>query len=173
MRLRVQSLALLSGLKIQLCRELWRRSQTRLGSGIAVAVAVASNCSSNWHPGLGTSICCGCSPKKQKKTNKQTKSNGNSCFHHDLFPIALITVVTAGHTHTHLTASFLKTGTGNLLLIFVILTPYKANIYFHSCLCTSTLPLLEYSFPCLCLLTFHPSSQIYCPKEASLTRSLG
>ena len=34
----VQSLALLSGLRIQRCHELWFRLQTWLGSGIAVAV---------------------------------------------------------------------------------------------------------------------------------------
>ena len=34
----VQSLALLSRLRIQCCCELWCRSQTQLGSGIAVAV---------------------------------------------------------------------------------------------------------------------------------------
>ena len=39
MRFRVQSLAWLSGLRIQCCHELWCRSQTGLGSGIAVAVA--------------------------------------------------------------------------------------------------------------------------------------
>ena len=38
-RLRVQSLASLSGLRIRHCRELWCRSQTQLGSGVAVAVA--------------------------------------------------------------------------------------------------------------------------------------
>ena len=39
MRTWVPSLALLSGLKIQCCRELRCRSQRRLGSSIAVAVA--------------------------------------------------------------------------------------------------------------------------------------
>ena len=39
MRLQVRSLVLLSGLRIQRCRELWSRSQTWLGSGMAVAVA--------------------------------------------------------------------------------------------------------------------------------------
>ena len=39
MRLRVWSLASLSGLRIQPCRELWCRLQTRLGSGVAVALA--------------------------------------------------------------------------------------------------------------------------------------
>ena len=38
MRMQVQSLALLSGLRIQHCRKLWYRLQTRLGSGVAVAV---------------------------------------------------------------------------------------------------------------------------------------
>ena len=38
MRLQVRSLALLSGLRIQRCPELWCRSQTRLGSDVAVAV---------------------------------------------------------------------------------------------------------------------------------------
>ena len=39
MRLWVQSLALLSGLRIWHYHELWYRSQTRLRSGIAMAVA--------------------------------------------------------------------------------------------------------------------------------------
>ena len=38
LRLPVQSLALLSGLRLQRCPELWCRLQTWLGSGIAVAV---------------------------------------------------------------------------------------------------------------------------------------
>ena len=55
------------------------RSQTWLGSGIAVAVAVAvvGSCCSDWTPSLGTSIChrCGCKRKKKKrnKRNKITK----------------------------------------------------------------------------------------------------
>ena len=39
----------------------------RLESGLAVAVAVAGICSSDWTPSLGTSICRGCSPKKKKR----------------------------------------------------------------------------------------------------------
>ena len=38
MRLWVQSLALLSGLRIQHCHDLWCRLQTQLGSFIAVAM---------------------------------------------------------------------------------------------------------------------------------------
>ena len=49
--------------------------QTRLRSGVAVAVVQASSCSSDLTPNLGTSICCGCSPKKTKQTNnKKTKT---------------------------------------------------------------------------------------------------
>ena len=42
----------------------------QLGSGIVVAVAVAGSCSSDSTPRLGTSICCGCSPKKPKEKKK-------------------------------------------------------------------------------------------------------
>ena len=63
--------ASLSGLRIRHCRELWCRSQSRLGSGVAVAVAVASSCSSNLTPGLGTYMCRRCSPKKTKKVTAE------------------------------------------------------------------------------------------------------
>ena len=46
-RMQVQSLALLSGLRIRGCHELWCRLQMLLGSGIAVAVVEAGHCSSN------------------------------------------------------------------------------------------------------------------------------
>ena len=39
MRLQIRSLALLRGLRIRHCRELWCRSQTQLGSHVAVALA--------------------------------------------------------------------------------------------------------------------------------------
>uniref|UniRef100_A0A8D0WRM8 FAM13A-like domain-containing protein n=1 Tax=Sus scrofa TaxID=9823 RepID=A0A8D0WRM8_PIG len=57
----------LSGLRTWRCRELWCRSQIRLGSGVAVAVVEAGSCSSNSAPSLGTSIYSGCGPKKKKK----------------------------------------------------------------------------------------------------------
>ena len=53
MRMQVQSLALLRGLRIRHCHEMWSRSQTRLRSHIAVAVTWASNCSTDslpWEP---------------------------------------------------------------------------------------------------------------------------
>ena len=70
----VQSLASLSRLRIQRCRELWWRPQTRLGSPVAVAVAQAGSYNSNQTPSLGTSICRGCGPKKTKKKKKLTTS---------------------------------------------------------------------------------------------------
>ena len=61
----VRSQALLSGLKIRCCGELWCRSQTQLRS-VSVAVAEAGSCTSDCTPSPGTSICCRCSPKKKK-----------------------------------------------------------------------------------------------------------
>ena len=71
MRLWVQSLALLSVLRIQCCCELWCRLQTRLGSCVAVAVVKAGGYSSNWTPSLGTSICRGSDPRNGKKMKKK------------------------------------------------------------------------------------------------------
>lgn len=73
MRLWVQSLAPLSGLRIWRCHELWCKLQTHLRFGVAVAVAKAGSSSSNWTPSLGTSICCGYSPKKAKRKEKKKK----------------------------------------------------------------------------------------------------
>ena len=74
MRMRVWTLALLSGLSIWGCHELWCRSQTRLRSCNAVAVAQASSYNSHLIPSLGTSICSTCGPKKEKQTNKKKKN---------------------------------------------------------------------------------------------------
>ena len=61
MRMQVQSLASLSGLRIRRCRELWYRSQTQLGSLVAVAAAT-----------IWMSICLGCSAKKTHTQNLKT-----------------------------------------------------------------------------------------------------
>ena len=73
MKFWVPSLASLSGLRIQRCCQLPYSSKMQLGSGIAVAGARASSCSSDVTPGLGISICCGCGPKKTKKKKKKAK----------------------------------------------------------------------------------------------------
>ena len=67
----VRSLVLLSGLRIWRCHELWCRSQTWLGSHISVALIQAGGYSSDWTPGLGTSVCHRCSPKKTKRQKKR------------------------------------------------------------------------------------------------------
>ena len=73
MRLCVQSLALLSGLRIWHCHEMCCRSQMWLVSGIAVAVVQASSYSSNQTPSLGTSICRGSGLRNGKKTKNKNK----------------------------------------------------------------------------------------------------
>ena len=79
MGLQVRSLALLSGLWIQRCYDLWCGLQARLGPRVAVAVVRASSYSSDWTSSLGTSICCGCGPKttKDKKTKTKEQKNPN------------------------------------------------------------------------------------------------
>ena len=81
MKMRVQSLALPSGLGIQHCHKLWHRLQMRLGSCVAVAVVQASSCSSDPTPSLRTSIHCSCCHKKTKKT-KQNKYRLKTVFKH-------------------------------------------------------------------------------------------
>ena len=76
MRFRVRSLALLSWLRILCCHELWCRWQRQLWSRVAVAVVLASGCSSDLTCSLGTSICQGCGPKKQKKRNREVDCFG-------------------------------------------------------------------------------------------------
>ena len=66
-RMWVRYMALFSGLRIWCCSELWCRPQTRLRSGVALAVVWASSYSSKLAPSLGTSICHRGSPKKPKK----------------------------------------------------------------------------------------------------------
>ena len=76
MRLRVRSLPLLSGLTIRRCRELWCRLQTRLGSGVAVALAKAGGYSSDSTPSLGTSICRGSGPRNSNNNNNKKETGG-------------------------------------------------------------------------------------------------
>ena len=76
MRLWVRSLPLLSGLRTRRCRELWGRSQTWLGSRVAVALAKPGgygSIGSNSTPSLGTSIYHESGPRNGKKTTKQNK----------------------------------------------------------------------------------------------------
>ena len=70
--------ALLSGLRIWRCRELWSRLQMRLGSCIAVAVAQDGSYSSDQTSSLGTSVCHKCSPKKIKDQKNREKKNNKT-----------------------------------------------------------------------------------------------
>ena len=63
-RMQVQYLASHTGLRI---RELRCMQESWLGSCVAVSVVQVGKGSSDSTPGLGTSICCRCSPKKTKK----------------------------------------------------------------------------------------------------------
>ena len=65
MRLWVQSIPSLSGLRIWRCCELWCRSQMWLGS--CVAVSMASSGSSDLTLSLGISVCHRCGPEKQQQ----------------------------------------------------------------------------------------------------------
>ena len=80
MRLWVQSLALLSGLRTQHCHELWCRSQMQLGPQVAVATVQAGSYSSDSTPHLESSICHGCSPKKTKKKKEKTYIDADYCL---------------------------------------------------------------------------------------------
>ena len=72
-RLRVRSPVLLSGVRIRRWHKLWCRSQTWLGSGVAVDVVDSGSCSSNrtlaWEPPYTE----GAALKMTKQTNKQKK----------------------------------------------------------------------------------------------------
>ena len=83
MSMQVQFLASLSELRICRCYELWCRLQTSLRSGVSVAVAQASSCSSDSTPSLGTSVCRGCGPKRTKK-QKAKQRNENPLLHQEM-----------------------------------------------------------------------------------------
>ena len=55
----------------QCCCGLQCSSQTRLRPSVAVAVVQAGSCTSDSTPSLGTSMCCRCHPKKQKRKKEK------------------------------------------------------------------------------------------------------
>ena len=96
-RMRVQSWASLSRVKIWPCRELWCRSKMRHGSHVAVAVSQASGCGSDLTPSLGISIGCRCSRKTNKQTNSKKEFNLTPLEHlspsNNLIPLLLMLCV--------------------------------------------------------------------------------
>ena len=75
--MRVRSLISLSGLRIQHCHELWCRSKTWLGS-LLLWLWRRPAATAPMTPSLGTSICHGCGPQKQKKKKGRRKTPPNS-----------------------------------------------------------------------------------------------
>ena len=71
----------LSGLRIRRCCELWCPSQTWRRSAVAGAVARAGSYRSALTPSLGTSVCRGCGPKKEKKNLLQMSEHFGSRLH--------------------------------------------------------------------------------------------
>ena len=100
MRMQVRSLASLNGLVIWCCHELCR-SQMQLGSCVAMAVVWVGSCSSSSTPSLGTSICCGCSPKKQK-IKKERKRKWNYFLVLDMICCTITKHELSTHKHTHI-----------------------------------------------------------------------
>ena len=79
MRMRIQSLASLPGLRIWHCSELQCRLQTPPRSCIAVVVVQAGSYSSDLIPSPETSICHRSSSEKQQNKTTTTKTN-NKCW---------------------------------------------------------------------------------------------
>ena len=74
-RMHVQYLASLNGLRILHFHELWCWSQMQLRSHVAVAVVEAGSCSSNSTPSLGTSICCRCGQRRKEGRKEKSQVN--------------------------------------------------------------------------------------------------
>ena len=81
MRMQAPSRALLSGLRVWSCPELWCRWQMRIRSGVALAGVEAGSCSSNWTPSLGTSMCLRGGPRKDKKELSPRNALQRPCPH--------------------------------------------------------------------------------------------
>ena len=77
MRMQVQLLAPLSGLSIQRCRELWHRSQMRLGSCVAVALVYAGRLQVQFDPSPGNFYMMWWGPKKKKGMNREPQKGGS------------------------------------------------------------------------------------------------
>ena len=72
MRTQVRSPVLLSGLRLQHCRELWCRLQMQLGSRVAVSTMQASNCCSNLTLAWQLPYASDVTLKRQRKKKKNT-----------------------------------------------------------------------------------------------------
>ena len=76
MRMQVQSLALLGGLRIRHCSELWCRSQTQLISHVAVAVAIGWQLQLLFNAKSGYLHMQRCCPTKRQKRREEGGGGG-------------------------------------------------------------------------------------------------
>ena len=92
----VRSLASLSGLRIHCCHELWCRSQTWLGSGVAVAVAQASGYGFDSTPSLWKYVA-GVALKRKKKKKKISTPAPIPPNDHEPLQVAILGGSTSSH----------------------------------------------------------------------------
>ena len=77
-RIHMQSLASLRGLRIQHCHKLWYRSQMQLRSGVAMAGVYISSCSSDSSPSLILPYAAGLALKNKGEKKEKIKRIKNS-----------------------------------------------------------------------------------------------
>ena len=110
MRLQVQSLALLSGLRIRCCHKLWCRSQTWLGSRIAVLwprpKATAPIRPLAWEPPYAAGAAQEMAKRQKQKTKNKTPASS---------------WILVGFVTTELQQNSLNTLEGFLLLLLLLL----------------------------------------------------
>ena len=134
MRLRVQSLALLSGLRIWCCCELWCRSQMWLESCIAVDVPQADSYSSDLTPSLGTNLHM---PQVQSPCPPPKKSKKKITSRYYLISIRMVTIKKQKSTNVNEDVEKLKSlctvgGTGAVIVENSLVVPQKIkNMSFH------------------------------------------
>ena len=90
MRMQVQSLAPLSGLRIPRCHELWCWWQMWLGSGISVAVVQAGSCSSHSDPAWETPYATGAAPPPKKKKSEKMQEQRKAVKQDQILMVCLV-----------------------------------------------------------------------------------
>ena len=138
MRLWVRSLPLLSGLRIQCCHKLWCRSQMRLGSRVAVALAWAGATAPirplAWEP----PYTAGAVPQKAKRQKKKKKESQNSWFWFWAFKLILLSFLGIWWTiPAALSSSFGKLSTISLFhrssLMSISIKHTSRNVFCYCC----------------------------------------
>ena len=86
----------------------WCRSQTQLGSHVAVAAAVAGSYSSDWTPNLGTSICYGYGPQKTKQKNNEKRDIKIHCYKKRTVGLIALRMADIGNLSSFLASSLFQ-----------------------------------------------------------------